>query len=244
MSSPTELQRQLLDLQRVDTDSRRLQHRRATLPEQQALDEHTDTLTRVRTEFVAAREELTTLEQRQRRLEADVATVDARRKAEEGRMYSGLITSEKEVEALRNELGALRGRKNDLEDELLDVMERREELTGLVETLTVRHAELKERVATLTVERDVAATEIDSDLGSLAAERKAAAETLPERVRSAYESLRARKDGLAVSELQGRTCSGCHLELTAIELEETREDAARGLAHCPQCERMLVISGG
>ena len=36
-------------------------------------------------------------------------------------MYSGLIRSEKELEALRHEIGSLKGRKADLEDSLAGV---------------------------------------------------------------------------------------------------------------------------
>jgi uncharacterized protein len=238
-ASPAE-QRRLLELQDVDTAIRQLQHRRTHLPEQQALDENDDTLGRVATEYATNRERLENLQRQQKRHEDEVSAIDSRRKSEEGRMYSGLITSERELEAVRNEISSLKGRKNDLEDTLLEIMEQREELESLVSSLEERHRELKARVGELTEARDHAATDIDAELRERETERDRLAADLPQPVVEYYEELRTRKDGVGVAELQGRTCMGCRLELTAIELEEVRERAKTGLGRCEQCGRILV----
>jgi predicted nucleic acid-binding Zn-ribbon protein len=240
-ATPVE-QRRLFELQQVDTAIRRLQHRRAHLPEQQALDENAETLARISSDYATQRDRRDRLELQQKRHEAEIATVDARRKAEEGRMYSGLITSERELEALRHEISACRGRKNDLEDALLEIMEQREEVDGLVASLEERHVELTGKVDELTVARDVAATDIDAELAERQRERDAATEALDAELLAVYHDLLGRKDGVAVAELVGRTCQGCRLELTAIELEEFREQSQRALARCAQCSRILVPS--
>lgn len=237
-----EEQRQLLALQHLDTLIRQLEHRRANLPEQKELEEHQETLRKVVSEHGAARTEQETLERRQRRLEDEVNQVDSRRKSEEGRMYSGLITSEKELEALRGELGALRGRKSDLEDDLLEVMERLEELGSLLTTLDERRGELTATVSELTAHRDEAASGIDAELKEQADRRAEAAAGIDGEILALYDDLRARKSGVAVAALEGRSCAGCRLDLTAIELEETRERAARGIARCPQCDRIIVVT--
>ena len=155
-------------------------------------------------------------------------------------MYGGLITSEKEVTALRQELSSLRARKSDLEDELLEAMERREELDGMVVTLKARHAELEQERSGLVEARDAAAVDIDRELGEERTRLDEIAGELPDELVATYTQLRDRKQGLGVAELVGRTCSGCRLELTASELEEVKSDAARYLATCPQCGRGLV----
>jgi uncharacterized protein len=240
-ATPAE-QRSLLALQQVDTAIRQLEHRRSNLPEQQALDENADTLKRVATEYAEAKDELEKREIAQRRYEQEIATVDSRRKSEEGRMYGGQITSDRELEALRNELSTLRARKNDLEDTLLETMERVEELTALVATLEERHNELTSSVADLTTARDEAAKEIDEELAQLRTKRGHASEGIDEELLEHYDTVRARNRGLGVSQLNKRTCTGCNLDLTVIELEEVRETAKRGMPHCPQCDRLLVIT--
>lgn len=237
-----EEQRWLLALQQVDTTIRQLEHRRTNLPEQVALDENAETLKKVAVEYAGAKDELEQREFAQRRYESEIATVDARRKSEEGRMYGGMISSDRELEALRNELSSLRARKNDLEDALLDTMERVEELTILVETLEGRHAELTQAVDTLTAARDEAARGIDGELAERRAEREAIIAPLDGKLIARYDRVRARGRGLGVAELRGRTCLGCNLDLTIIEFEEVREESRRGLPSCPQCNRLLVLS--
>ncbi|MGI8873633.1 MAG: zinc ribbon domain-containing protein [Egibacteraceae bacterium] len=235
-------QRRLLQLQRVDTTIRQLEHRRTNLDEQKALDDNADTLRRVAAEYSSASEELDGLQRRQKHLEEDIGQVEGRRRSEEGRMYSGLINSDRELEALRGEISALRSRKNELEDQLLEVMERTEELDSLVATLRLRHSELTAAVERLTAARDAAAVGIDAELETARVRRVAATEGMSPEVVTVYDDLRPRKGGIAVAALEGRTCGGCRLDLTATEMEEAKERSARGLTRCEQCDRILVLA--
>jgi predicted nucleic acid-binding Zn-ribbon protein len=237
-------QQRLLAVQQIDTAVRRLRHRRANLPEQQALDDQATLLDKVTAEHLAASDELVAVGRRMQRLEHDVSAVDSRRRTEEARMYSGQIATEREVDALRRELSSLKTRKRDLEDELLEVMERNEELTGTVDTLVARRDELRASVAPLEQARDAAATDIDDELAEQERQRAELADQLPEAVLAVYDDLRARKDGLAVAELRHGVCQGCHLELTAGELAEGREIGRLGMARCVQCGRLLVEPDG
>ena len=56
-----------------------------------------------------------------------------------------------------------------------------------------------------------------------------------------YDRIRAHL-GVAVAALEGKMCAGCHLDLSAAEVDTVRESAAEsgGLADCPQCGRILV----
>ena len=238
-ASPAQ-QRRLLNLQVIDTAIRQLEHRRSHLPEQVALDDNAAVLSQISVDHAAAAEQRDRLGTQQQRHESEIAVVDSRRKSEEGRMYSGLITSEKEVEALRHEIHALRNRKSDLEDALLEIMEQREETESLVQALETRHGELSGQMATLTSARDEAARDIDAELVRRRAERAEVVADLPEEMLAFYEQLRERKQGVAVAELHGRTCQGCRLELTAIEYEDAMSDSSSGLAHCEQCGRILI----
>lgn len=240
-----EEQRRLYDLQQVDVAVRQLEHRRANLAEQRALDETNETLRRIAHEYATSKERLEELQRQQSRHEQEIAAIDSRRKTEEGRMYSGVINSEKEHEALRNELASLRSRKRDLEDALLEIMEEQEQLESSVESLKQRHTDLNGKIGELESARDAAATDIDAELNERRAERDKIAAELPEEIRDYYEELKTRKQDIAVAALQGTVCAGCRLQLTPTELEEVEERVARGLAKCPQCDRIVVtVAGG
>jgi predicted nucleic acid-binding Zn-ribbon protein len=234
-------QRRLLDLQQVDTRIRQLRHRRANLPEQKTLDEREELHRAVTGELIAARERLDRLDREQRRRERELETVETRYASETQRKYSGAITSAKEVLALDAELGSMEQRRSDLEDTLLEIMEQREETESLIATLTEREQGLAAEVTSATAARDEAAAGIQAELGTAVAERETVAKELSGDVLTYYDEVRARKGGLAVAALQGRTCAGCRLELTTTEMEEVRNLAERGLARCEQCGRILVM---
>ncbi len=233
-------QSRLLDLQRIDTAIRQLVHKRAHLPEQVALDENAATLAAISVDYGQNRERLSQLERDQRRYEAEIAQLESRRKTQDAQLYSGRLTSEREVEAIRSELGQMRGRKADLEDALLEVMVEGEELDASVAAQKERHAELTTSVEELTLARDVAAEGIDGELATARADRATIVADLPDGVVTQYDVLRERKQGVGVARLEGKTCQGCRLQLTQVELEEIREDAQRGLSFCAQCGRILV----
>ena len=89
---------------------------------------------------------------------------------------------------------------------------------------------------------DAATAEIDAQLDALTGERDAARGELSESVCSRYDRVRS-SSGVAVANLVGHRCDGCHLDLSAAEVDDVKDDAAAadGVADCPQCGRMLVV---
>jgi predicted nucleic acid-binding Zn-ribbon protein len=55
-----------------------------------------------------------------------------------------------------------------------------------------------------------------------------------------YERLRQEKKGVAVVNLHGSTCAGCHLELPASDIDKVY---AEPYWRCPHCQRIIVRTG-
>ncbi len=55
-----------------------------------------------------------------------------------------------------------------------------------------------------------------------------------------YDRLRAQQGGIAIARLEGGTCGGCHLQLSAVEVDRIRrlDPAERTL--CEECGRLLA----
>ena len=62
----------------------------------------------------------------------------------------------------------------------------------------------------------------------------------PARLADRYEKLRARLKGVGAARLVGHRCDGCHLELSAVEVERIRAMPADTVVTCDQCGRILV----
>ncbi len=119
-------QARLLDLQALDSSLDRLDHRRRTLPELATIDELTSRLREVSDALVTAETLESDLARDQRKAEGDVDQVRQRSDRDQQRLDAGQVSSPRELENLQSEIGSLARRRSDLEDVVLEIMERRE----------------------------------------------------------------------------------------------------------------------
>ena len=68
----------------------------------------------------------------ERRLDDEVRLLEAKAKAEDSEMYSGTVSSPRELQAMQADIDQLRRQARELEDEELEVLERREALDAEV----------------------------------------------------------------------------------------------------------------
>lgn len=232
--------KRLLDLQRIDSAIDRLEQRKADLPEQRALDEITAELEEIKGSHTALKTQLDEIARDQSRLEGEVQMIDDKIKHESERLYGGDITSPKELASIQAELDALRRRKNHLEDQDLEVMERREGVEKETGDLDAKVAELEQRSREATVARDTAAVEIETELASNAEQRKAILPDIPPDLLETYEDLRVRRGGVAAAALEGGVCRGCGVALSPMALDAIKRASEDELPRCENCRRILV----
>ncbi len=233
-------QLKLLDVQELDSRQDQLRHRLATLPQIAELGELSRQRRDVEDRARDARILVDDLTREQKRADADVEQVKARRKRDQDRMDQGLITNPKDLERMQGELVSLDRRISNLEDIELDVMERLEEAQRELDGLTGRLEELDAKMAAATTARDDAAADIDQGLADTAAERKQTASGLPEDLLSLYTRLREQKGGVGAAMLRARSCGGCSLQLNASELAEIARTPSDEVLRCEECNRILV----
>jgi predicted nucleic acid-binding Zn-ribbon protein len=95
------------------------------------------------------------------------------------------------------------------------------------------------RLADDALAADVA--DIDTELARLAAARIEVRASIGDSLLATYDRKRAAL-GVAVARLVGRQCQGCHLELSAAEIDTVKDEAAAtGVTDCPDCGRLLIV---
>ena len=240
MTAADDLQ-SLLDLQHADTRSDQLNHRRETLPERSALDDIDHKIGRAEAALIDAASARDVVAEKQRELEADLASAEDRAAAVNRRLYSGEVSASRELQAMAADVDALKERSSELEDSILGVLEE-------LEPLEKQTSELESALSALRTERaaatsSLAATEsvVDSELAAVDSERQQIAAAIPESLLRMYEQLRARLGGVAVASLVGSRCDGCHLTLPATELDRIRHLHGGEMVTCDQCGRILVL---
>jgi predicted nucleic acid-binding Zn-ribbon protein len=235
---PAVLQR-LLDLQAEDTAIKRLEDRRASLPEARRLAELNENLAELEADLHIANQQNADLAREQERLEGEIELIDQKVAREEQRMYSGSVANPKELSSLQAEVASLKRKKSSMEDELLDVMERKEQISETVQTLGAEREEAARESAELTAKVEGLTGEIDSELKVHESERVEVASTIPDDLLALYDKLRETKNGVGAAALEDGTCQGCHTKLPAKEVERVK--AGGGLQRCDNCRRILVV---
>ena len=230
----------LLDLQEHDVQLDQLRHRRAALPERAELARRTHELEALGKEIAEVRGQRDSVAREQKRLEDADALVVAKATAEDKKLYSGTVSAPKELQAIQDEIASLGRRQHVLEDEILVQMELAEPLDATLFEFGVRHAAASEATDALAATLRADELVIDTDLARVQAERDALAVTIEAELLRQYEELRRRLGGVAVARLEGSSCRGCHLQLSAVEVARIRKLDGDAVVHCEECGRMLV----
>lgn len=233
---------QLLLVQQHDTTVDQLNHRLRTLPERAELGELGDRITTVEADIARNRARRDDLTRSQRRLEDEIATLGEKIASEDKALYAGAITAPRDLQALQDEIGSLQRRVRTLEDEELEIMELAEPVDAEHEQLTAERERLDAESNRLIAAIAEAESAIEVDLGAEQAGRQEAAEGIGADLLGEYEGLRRRLGGIAVAPLVGSSCGGCHLTLSAVEVDRIKKLDADEPAHCEECGRLLVRS--
>ena len=227
-------------MQALDTRLDQLAHRRRTLPEHAALAELETELSVLGDQQVEAETEQSDLARELKKAEGDVDQVRARAERDQKRLDAGQVSSPKELESLQHEIATLGNRQGDLEEVVLEIMERLESSQSRSSELAAQQEAARARVSALTASRDTTTGEIDAETENLQAQRATQAGSLAEDLVALYEKIREQQGGVGAAELRQRRCGGCRLELNNVEINELRDADPDEVMRCDECRRILV----
>jgi uncharacterized protein len=237
-ASPQE-QLRLLELADLDAELGRLQHRRRSLPEHAMVEQLGAREAEVRDAIVAGQTQAGDLSREQAKAEADVDQVRARIDRDRKRLDAGQVSSPRELETLQSEIESLRRRQSDLEEIVLSVMERREDVDSRVGALTAELARIGGESEETVTRRDAALAEIGQQETKVSERRSSVATAVPADVLALYEKLRE-QHGVGAAALRRGRCEGCHMELNTVDLNRMRAADPDEVQRCEECRRILV----
>jgi predicted nucleic acid-binding Zn-ribbon protein len=240
LKAPATDQLRLLNVQALDARMDQLAHRRATLPEHAALQELEKSLGELADHLVAAQTEQSDVGRELSKAEGDVDQVRSRAARDQQRLDAGQVSSPKELEGLQHEIATLARRQSDLEDVVLEIMERLESAQARATTLTEQRDEAQAQTVELTARRDATTGEIDAEIDGLRSQRETQAAQLDPELIALYEKIRAQQAGIGAAELRQRRCTGCRLELNNVEIGRLRSADEDEVLRCEECRRILV----
>jgi predicted nucleic acid-binding Zn-ribbon protein len=230
----------LLDLQGEDSAIKRLNERKASLPEAARLAEVSDLLDELTSDLEIATKQDDEVAREHSRLEGEIDLLEQKIGREEQRMFAGAVSNPKELSALQAEVESLKRKKGGLEDQLLEVMEQREGTSATVQRITAERDQAEAEAKELRGKVEVLNADIDAQLSTHTSQREAVAAELPADLLSLYDTIREQKHGVGAAALEQGTCQGCHTKVPQKEIERMRAEG--GLHRCDNCRRILVLA--
>lgn len=173
------------------------------------------------------------------KLEHEIDSLTQKASAENKRLYDGSIVNAKELESIQHELENLKRRRSDREDEMLGLMEVREELERRAAEAQATSEALRERSESVGGAALEELTSIEAELGTKVTQRLGVASEIDPDVLELYEDLRKQKKGIGAVALVDGVCQGCHEQLSAMELDQVKR--VEGVRRCEHCRRILVF---
>ena len=237
MKASPEEQARLLELGRIDTELVRLAKTRASLPAKQLAADAEAQLQEAREQLRQAREEVDGYQADAKRAESDVSLVDKRITQDRERLHA--TTSAKDAQGLEHELESLLARRTLLEDVELEVMEKLEAATAVLDSAKALAEEIQTRLDAALADIKSQTAELDQTKSALMAEREQVVSTLPVDLVELYDRQRERY-GHGVSELRGGVSTASGVQLTELDIQEVRQAEDDDVVLCPDSNAILV----
>ena len=238
MKADPAVQRRLLELADVDAELSRVDHRRRTLPELAEIAEAEKNVQARKDAKVANETSLGDLDREVKRQEKEIDAVRAREDRDRGLLAGGTVNA-KQMTDLEHELATLERRQATLEDELLELMERREavELDG--QHAGVELAKAEEALADAANRRDHALADLEGVWARRTDDRARLLPSFPEPLLALYERVRAQR-GIGASLLRARRCGACRIEVDRSAISRITGTAADEVVTCDECGAIMV----
>ena len=238
-SAPSTIPEILLALQAVDTTTDQLGHRREHSPLHDDLASASLAMRSWEQRRAALRSRIDDLGASIDDAERRGAELLAHRQRLDQQMKT--VIAPREAEALMHEMATLTEQSDELDGHELEALEEQAALDDQLSAHLRDEESLRVRLGQADAALADEVADIDTQLAGLSIEREELRTRVPAALLSTYDRKRA-AFGVAVARLVGKQCQGCHLELSAAEIDTVKDEAAdTGVTDCPDCGRLLIV---
>ena len=179
------------------------------------------------------------LKQKEAILDVDLAAVETRIIDEQKKIDA--TTDHREVTRLTQSLDLLSRRKDDIENESLELLEAQQKLERTRVDTEEKIAALLEREQAEIAAWKALAGALKAELAASDAKHAQIAATLPGDLRARYDELAELKGGVVVARFQKGRCLGCRVAPPTAD--RARIETSDRIERCPHCHRLLVTEG-
>jgi predicted nucleic acid-binding Zn-ribbon protein len=225
----------LIRLQQLDSEIEAARRRIAEIPAvQEALSKRLEEATAA---VETAKQRLAASQHERKTIENEAATVQTRLSKYKGQLTE--LKTNKEYQTMQHEIATAEQAIRSLEDRILERMEEAENITR---ELKAAETELKTQQGAIAIERktlDAEASSLQNTVEDRSAGRVAAAKALSPDALKLFEHVSKQRKGLAVAEARDGGCTVCHVRMRPQMFNEVRRGV--NLIQCESCLRILYF---
>ncbi len=194
-------------------------------------------LVKVQTTISEHQAQMAGLRHEKSELEASMHTEQENIKRSETNMKE--IKTNKEFQAVGREISAARKQVADLEDLLLHLSVRTDELQATIDTCQAEMVPLADSTQNGSKEKQAVIAKLQGTINAATTKRELIVKELSSNLVRRYTQLREQRRGQALAEARDGSCMGCNMQLPP-QLYNTlfRGDE---MYFCPHCQRILIL---
>ena len=204
--------KQLYQLQEVDLE---IESNEQSLKQVLSQLEDNRVVVQAQTRLASEQQKLDELTRQQRSAEGDIDDLVSKIKDFEVKLYSGKINNSKELSSLQYEVEILKNKRNQLENNALDVMSQVEQMEASVADADSDLEKLETEWQAQQKQLSANAEKIKSDLSELGHKRQLIFDNIDPAAVRVYDRLRKQK-GWAVARVEQGICRGCRIALSSV----------------------------
>ncbi len=226
----------LLDLQRLDLQIAELSRRSETVPREilridQLLEENQLELERLRQRVEEFRK-------KRRGLEGDTELL--RQKLSKYRDQLMGVKTNKEYQAVLQEIALVEQEIGRSEDRILDAMLAADEATQEAEGIEKKLRENEREIHDKRAELVRSAEEAQSEIEQAKVHRNALVDTIPLELKEQYDRIASARGGVALAAARDQSCQICHVRMRPQLFSEIKTN--QRIVTCESCNRILYYS--
>lgn len=223
----------LIQLQEIDGKIRSLVEKKKRLPE--ILAEFERRRTASKTDLEKVKENLLTAQKNKRERDQDLEA--GAQKVEKLRARTSEIKNNKEYQAMLKEIETAEQENKAIEDDILALMEKIDAAVSGIAAAEQKIREEEESLAAEQKQHEAEFTRIGEELKGVEQARHGMVVRIQPAMLTHYQNLLNTKQGLAMAEARGESCSGCYMSIPPQVFVNVKKNES--IITCPNCNRIL-----
>jgi len=196
-------------------------------------------LDEISTEYNNLNNDYLQIEHERKKVDDRISLQSEKIKKIEEKLFSGTITSSKELVNYQEEMNALKQNNDELENREIELMIKVDDFKPKLKHAEQEKEKVLQEIKLLKDDISAKVKAVEDKLKLLKERRSLILKKIPKDIMAKYEELRAKKSGVAVTVMKNGFCTVCNMEIPVSDADKIRDPEK--MYKCPMCGRMLVM---